>query len=151
MSDESKRNYLNILIICVLSFAAWTVSASNLQDSAVGTADQLFTALQDGDTAQIEALLDPEVLIFESGKVEASFAEYAAEHMGADMKFMQGVEREIVSRKVVEEGDVAVVTTRAQLAGTYRNRPVEITTNETLLLQRQDAGWRITHVHWSSR
>ena len=121
------------------------------QGDLVIVADGLQAALKNSDESALRAILDEDVLIFESGGVESSFAEYASHHMGADMSFMQGIEREILSRTVTAQGDLGVVITRSRLSGTYRNRPSDISSNETLVLQRQEQGWRVIHIHWSAK
>jgi mono/diheme cytochrome c family protein/ketosteroid isomerase-like protein len=112
--------------------------------------DQLYQALVTGEPDRVRALLDDEVLIFESGGVESDFAEYAAHHLSADMAFLKPLQQTVLERKVFEQGDQAVVASRSSLRGTYKDKNVDLVSTETLLLQRQDGAWRIKHIHWSS-
>ena len=145
----------NILIyILIISFTLVIpngVFAQNLQRDAVQTADSLYEALKAGNTREVEAILDPQVLVFESGFVEASFEEYASEHLGADIEYMKTVEREILSRNVYAQGDITVIATRARFNSTYNDKTTVTMSNETLVLKRKQQGWLITHIHWSSK
>ena len=119
--------------------------------SAEETVDSLYAALKTANTELVRTILDPEVLIFESGGVEASLEEYESHHMGADMAFMANMDREIISRKIIEQGGMCVVATQAKVSGSYHDKPIDSKSTETLILQRKEQGWRITHIHWSSR
>lgn len=112
--------------------------------------DRFHAALARGDTDAAVALLADDVLIFESGGVERSRAEYAAHHLGADAKFAQAVPRSVTSRSVAVIGDVAWVATEGRTTGTYDGHTVDSVSTETMLLRNGSAGWKIAHIHWSS-
>ena len=108
-------------------------------------------ALTAGDSAGALAALAEDVVIYESGGVEASRAEYASHHLGADMMFAAAVTREVEHQTSGMSGDVAWVLSRSHTTGTFRDREMNTRGTETMLLRRTDDGWKITHVHWSSR
>jgi len=112
-------------------------------------ADQFSQALKNHDEVTIRALLDENVLIFESGGVESSLEEYASHHMSADMAFMEGMEKEITCRTVQDNGDMAVVSTQYRMFGSYKGKDYDRTSLETLVLKRTESGWKIVHIHWS--
>ncbi|HEV2044415.1 MAG TPA: hypothetical protein VGR05_07020, partial [Sphingomicrobium sp.] len=58
---------------------------------AAATVDAFHAALRQGDTRSAVALLADQVLIFESGGVERSKAEYESHHLGADAAFAKAV------------------------------------------------------------
>lgn len=107
-------------------------------------------ALSEGDAQRVRALLDPGVLILESGGVERSLEEYASGHMNSDMAFMQAVSSQRLSRHSRTSADMAWVATETALRGTYNDRDIAVKSQETLVLQRADGQWRIVHVHWSN-
>lgn len=112
---------------------------------------RLLHALDEGDATQVEALLWPDVLIYESGGIERGFAEYARHHMPADMAFASAVERQPLDHKLYELGDHAIYAGSSRLSGEFKGRPIDLITTETLLLRRDaDSGWRVQHIHWSS-
>lgn len=119
-------------------------------DSPQATADAFHDALAAGDEAAVRRLLAPEVLILESGGSEKSLEEYAAHHMRADMEFMRAVKAELLSRASGITGDTAWVATERAVRGKVGARDVAVKSQETLVLRREAAGWRIVHVHWSN-
>ncbi len=112
---------------------------------------RLRSALTAGDAQAVANLLDPQVVIYESGGVESDFAEYAAHHLPADMAFMQGVKHDLLDEYSRVFGNQAVYWGRSRVRGTYKDKPVDLYSNETLWLQRVEGQWRIRHIHWSSR
>ncbi len=116
----------------------------------VGTVMAFHAALASGDTDAALTHLAEDVMIFESGGVESSRAEYASHHLKADAAFSAAVPRSLVSRSQGEDGDAAWVMSVEIVAGTYRSRAVNSRSVETMLLRRVDGQWRIVHIHWSS-
>ncbi len=112
--------------------------------------DQFFRALASGDASAAGALLDPAVVIYESGGVERSRTEYAAEHLGADAAFLKSATHKMISRTGEVVGDLAWVATEARLTS-LGAKPVDLVSTETMILRKQPGGWRIVHIHWSSR
>ena len=47
-------------------------------------------------------------------------------------------------------GDIAFVATESSLKSSG-TKPVDLVTTETMVLKRTLQGWRVTHIHWSSR
>ena len=115
-----------------------------------GTVDAFHAALARGDTVGALDLLAEDVLIFESGGIERSRAEYASHHLGADAEFAAAVTRTPVSRSHGEQGDAAWVTSVETVKGTFRGRAIDSRSVETMLLRRTAGRWRIQHIHWSS-
>jgi ketosteroid isomerase-like protein/mono/diheme cytochrome c family protein len=115
------------------------------------TARRFHEALSSGDPAKVKALLDPKVLVLESGGAERSRAEYAAHHLGADLQFLRTVRAELQGQSSDTVGDLAWVASESRLTGTTNDRPVDLLSTETLVMQRSSDGWKIVHVHWSSR
>lgn len=119
--------------------------------SPVDTAKALHDALSSADSSKVKALLDPKVLILESGGAERSWAEYAAHHLKADMEFLKTVTYKLQRQTGDTVGDLAWVASEARMTGTSKDKPVDIQSTETLVLKRAAAGWKVVHVHWSSR
>jgi ketosteroid isomerase-like protein len=117
----------------------------------VAVVDEFHAALASGDPSKALDLLADDVLIFESGGVERSRAEYASHHLAADAAFSSAVRRTLVSRSHGEAGDTGWVTSVETVAGTYRGRAINGRSVETMLLSRVAGKWRISHIHWSSK
>ena len=119
--------------------------------SPVDTAKALHEALSSGDASRVKALLDPKVLILESGGAERSQAEYAAHHLKADMDFMKTVTYRLERQTGDTVGDLAWVASESRMTGASKEKPVDIQSAETLVLKKTSTGWKVVHVHWSSR
>jgi ketosteroid isomerase-like protein len=117
--------------------------------TATEVADQFGQALKENNEPAVRNLLDENVLIFESGSVESSLEEYASHHMSADMAFMQEIEKEIITRSVVENGDMVVISTKYRMFGTYKAQNFDKTSLESLVLKKTEGTWKIVHIHWS--
>ena len=125
--------------------------AQNTDESAVRAVATAFgTALAAGDSLSAIALLHPDVVIFENGTWE-SLEEYRQGHLRADMQFLQGLKREIVRDSVTISGDLALVTRSSSTTGTAGARAIDSLGAETMVLMRTASGWKIRHIHWSSR
>lgn len=108
-------------------------------------------ALASGDSSQALALLAPDVLIYENGSVETSRDEYRSHHLPADIAFASSTTREVIAQSVGQSADIAWLTTTTATTGTFRGREINARGTETMLLRQTPEGWRITHIHWSSR
>ena len=117
---------------------------------AILVAARLHAAIAAGDVDTLRSLLAPEVLIFESGGVESSLAEYAGHHMPADMAFMKSMQEDVMSRQVFDAGDWATVVTHSRVHGVYEGQDVDLSSTETLVMKNVDGQWQIVHIHWSS-
>jgi ketosteroid isomerase-like protein len=116
----------------------------------VGTVMAFHAALASGDTDAALMYLAEDVVIFESGGVENSRAEYASHHLEADAAFSAAVPRTLVSRTHGTQGDMAWVMSVETVTGTYRTRAINSRSVETMMLRQVNGQWRIVHIHWSS-
>lgn len=129
-----------------------SASAQGPSDSEpAAVVDRFQKALVGGDTTTASSLLDPAVKIFESGDIERSREEYASHHLGADAQFMKTATVKLLSRSGDAVGDLAWVGTESTISATASGKPVDIVSTETMVLKKAADGWRITHIHWSSR
>lgn len=120
-------------------------------DGPLAIAKALHAAISGGDANKVQALLDPNVLILEGGNVERSRAEYAAHHLASDLKFMQSVSYKLERQRGDTTGNLAWVVSEARLTGVREGKPVDLVSTETLVLKKSNGGWKIVHIHWSSR
>jgi ketosteroid isomerase-like protein len=118
---------------------------------AVAVVDAFHAALQENDvTGALFALAD-DVVIFEGGRVERSKVEYASHHAPADAAYSAAVPSTLLRRTAFAEGAAAWIVSEARAKGSYKEKAVDQLTTETMLLRKDPAGWRIIHIHWSSR
>jgi ketosteroid isomerase-like protein len=142
------RSFLRLALAVLLLVLAPAHAAGPSIDPA-GTVDAFHFALKAGDRRKALELLSPDVVIFEQGHFEKSRAEYAAKHLKEDMDFAAITRRSVARRDVQMSQDMAWVMSVIRTTGKINNRPVDITTNETMLLRREGGRWQIRHIHWS--
>lgn len=119
--------------------------------AAAAVADAFDAALKSGDGPAALALLADDVLVLEQGGAERSKAQYAAEHLDSDIAFSRAVTSTRVRRAGCAWSGTAWIATEARATGRFRDKEVDRLSAETLVLRREPAGWRIVHIHWSSR
>ena len=95
-------------------------------------------------------MLASNVLIFESGGVERSKAEYAAHHLESDAAFAKMTTHRVIRQSGAAAGDTAWIATEGRTTGTYKEQVVNSASSETMVLRRAKRVWRIVHIHWSS-
>lgn len=130
---------------------AETKPVATPQTEAAAVVDAYHAALHRNDTKAAAALLDDKVLIYEGGVAEQSKAEYAAHHLNADGAFSSKMNETIVRRTDGASGNFAWVATEGRTNGRYKDRDINLTTTETMVLRRANGTWKIVHVHWSSQ
>ena len=142
---------MRMLGVLSLALVATAPTARAQEPGPVEIVRAFYAALEAGDSAAALEMLAPDVMIFEGGGVEASRDEYASHHLRSDIAFVQSITREVTREMSGMEGEVAWVLGEASTRGTYRGRPIDSVVAETMILKRTPAGWRIVHIHWSSR
>ena len=130
----------------VLGAASLALSATDAA-SPVSTVNAFRRALESGQEQAALELLAPELLVYESGDQNRTRGEYAAHHLRADMAFLAKVRVRMLEQRASGDGALAWVATRSRISGPT----ADLVGTETMVLRREAAGWRIVHVHWSSR
>lgn len=146
------------LLASLAPFPAWAlagpVQAVDVMPQAAEAAsvvDAFHAALKAGNTDAALALLSEDVTIFEEGGAERSRSEYEAHHLGADAAYAAASESTMSRRAGWVSGDAAVITSEGTTTGQAGNSATVRMTVETMILKRDPQGWRIQHIHWSSR
>ncbi|MSQ91724.1 MAG: DUF4440 domain-containing protein [Gammaproteobacteria bacterium] len=119
--------------------------------AAAATVDRFFDALSAGDIEQAGAELDPQVIILESGGAEHSAAEYLGGHAKDDAEFLKAAQQNLERRTGRVSGDLAWIASESELQVQQDGKPLTIVSTETMVLRSTNGGWKIVHIHWSSR
>ena len=127
-----------------------TVAAAS-QSAPVLVVDAFHAAMGRADAAGVADLLLDDAVIFEQGGAESSKAEYVEAHLPGDIAYSQGMTDTVASRGSTVQGNLAWVLTQGRTTGTYEGKTVDRLTTETMVLKKTRGGWRIAHIHWSSR
>ncbi|WP_277573792.1 YybH family protein [Xanthomonas euvesicatoria] len=118
---------------------------------AVAVVEQFSSALQAGDLQRAGTFLAEDVLILESGGAERSREEYLDGHATHDAAFLKTAHVQQRRRTARADGDLAWVGSESEVHTTREGGPVTLLSTETMVLKRTPQGWRIVHIHWSSR
>lgn len=124
---------------------------SSPEQSVRLAAHELHDALAAGDSAAVLELLADDVRVYESGHAETRW-EYQAGHLAVDIEFAGAVERETIAEHVRTNGEgMALYLSEYRSTGTFHGEEIDSRGTETLVLERRPDGWKIVHIHWSSR
>ena len=118
---------------------------------AVAVVDQFSAAIKAVRIAEASALLDPNVLVLESGGSERSRDQYLAEHAQADAEYMKDASQDLRYRQARIVGDIAWVGTESTVSHGKAGKAASSLSTETMVLRKTSQGWKIVHIHWSSR
>lgn len=117
----------------------------------VEVVEDFQAALVAGDIDRAASHLDPAVVILESGGAERSREEYLAGHAKADSEFLGAATILPGPRTARVEGDFAWVASEARFEYGNEGGRKSVAGAESMVLRREASGWKIVHVHWSSR
>jgi ketosteroid isomerase-like protein len=131
--------------------AAMTKREGEAAKAAIATVERFERALADGDRTAALNTLSQDLVVFESGHAERSREEYAASHLDADIAFLKTAKTRLLSRITSAVGDTVAVLSETEIRSERDGKATTRASLETLLLRRTVDGWRITHIHWSSR
>lgn len=121
-----------------------------IEDEVRRVVNEFWSALRTGDSTTVVRLLHPEARIFEGGHAE-TIEEYRNGHLRSDIAFAQAVRSETTWDEVFPGETVAVYMSERRASGEYRGREIDSRGAETIVLARTAEGWRLRHIHWSSR
>lgn len=130
---------------------ASTQQVSEQAKPVVAVVEQFSSALKAGDLKRAGEVLADDVLILESGGAERSRDEYLGGHATHDAAFLKDAHIQITRRTARMEAAIAWVGTESELHATKAGKPLTLLSTETMVLKNTPAGWRIVHIHWSSR
>jgi len=134
--------------------SAVTASPMDVPDDAqpaVRVVNDFGRALAAGDLNTVATLLDARVLILESGGAQRSRAEYLEHHAPSDARFLGSAQVNLRRRTARVEGVLAWVASESEIRTARDGKPLTLLSTETMVLRHNPAGWRIVHIHWSSR
>ncbi len=136
----------------VSSGAGSPATSDSPGDSAevAATVARFHAALAAGDSGAALGLLQPHVVILESGGAE-DLAAYRGHHLPADIEFARAGPSTRGATTVRVRGDVAWASGTSVTQGQFRGRAINSAGAELMVLERTAQGWRIAAIHWSSR
>lgn len=137
------------LILVAINLAGAETNAPNAA-AIKRTVEEFHSALNNGKSGAVMALLQPDAMIVEGGTVQ-SRDEYQSEHLAADIAFASAIGGKQLDAIVRQTGEVAWVTSTFRVAGTFKDKKINERAAETMILTKTPGGWRIRAIHWSSQ
>ena len=110
---------------------------------------EFHKALKNNKKDVVLKILEDSVLIYEGGGVERSAKEYSSHHLPADIAFMSKMEVKLIEHLVKIYGDIAISSSRSIIKGKYKDKTIEKTSMETIVLRKIKGRWKIINIHWS--
>ncbi len=132
-------------------FPVYVQDVSPQANEAAAAVDAFAAAMKAMDLELMAQALSPEVVILEGGKSERSRDEYLGHHAVADAMFMQSAQVINRYRKARASDNFAWVATESIIEISKDGEQKKLHSTETMLLEKSDSGWKIVHIHWSSR
>ena len=137
-----------LVLACRTADAQATARATEAEVRRVVTG--FSAALQSGDTARAMGYLHPDLVVYEEGTAE-NREHYRTHHLAADIAFLAQVRPADAHDQLTVSGQMALYLREYRMRGTWRGKPVDSAGVVTLVLIRTPRGWKIRHIHWSSR
>lgn len=108
-------------------------------------------ALSNGDFETVAASFARDARVFEGGKAESSLEGYLEHHLKPEMPMLTELNRDVISKVIYRHGEAGWASIEARLWGAVGEREIDSSHVETMNFVFVHGGWKIAHVHWSSR
>ena len=142
---------LGLLLSLASPAAGLAQPEATVDELAVRAVVQAFKdALAAGDSSAALSYLHPDLVVYEAGHAE-TLVEYRAGHLAADMEFAAAVETSVLEQGTIVRPEMALWVSESASKGEFRGRAIDAHGTETIVLLPTESGWKILHVHWSSR
>src|SRR5688572_26570743 len=139
-----------IVALAVLSLSACGRDTATDEADVRTTLESFYGAMKTADTAKAMALIADEAMFVEGGRLETR-DEYEKNHLPADISFEKQVTGKRGPWRITFKDDTAWAIATTDYDGIFDGAPVSFTSAQLAVLTREDAGWRIRSIHWSSR
>lgn len=153
LASRSARLLPHALLVGLLACAAACARSQSPVDAerdVKAGLESFYAAMGRGDAAGAMAVIAPDAMFIESGRLETR-AEYEANHLPLDIQFEKQVTGKRTLHRVTIDGDTAWVIATTDFDGTFDGRPVSFVSSQLAVMSRQDGRWLIRSIHWSSR
>ena len=139
-------------LVVLLALVSALVSEASTEESApiAAVVDAFHAAVQRGNGKAAMELLAPDAVVLESG-VSQTLEVYEKHHLAEDIAFASATKTEGSPLIVKQEGNVAWTTASSKTTGTFKGRKIDSAGVELMVLTKDNSGWRIRAIHWSSR
>lgn len=143
------RHARRLLVAAGLALAG-TASAQTARLPA-DAVDGFRAALKRKDTGGALSFLDRSLVVFEFGVTDPTVEAYALSHLPGDIDMAAVSDWSLQARRVGGSGDERWVLSTYHVTGKLPDgKPIDQVMQETAIVRRIGASFRIVHLHWSS-
>ena len=138
-------------VLAALSLNACASQPDTAKDEAdvTATLDTFYGAMKAGDPAKAMSMIAQDAQFVESGRVETR-EEYEKNHLPLDIEFEKQVSGKRAPMRIRINGDTAWVIASTEFVGAFNGRDLAFVSRQLAVLSREQEGWRIRSIHWSS-
>lgn len=147
------KNYKLITLLLLLFGISGTTLAQSDADEVKQVLARYKKALESLNVDGTEVLFMKNSQVIESGKVEGTYEDYLAHHIGPELDHFKSFHFENYKVEVTVTGDYAfaVETYNYTIVLKKDNTEIKRTGVASSFLKRDDNDWKIMHMHNSSR
>jgi ketosteroid isomerase-like protein len=109
--------------VLITAPACGSASTADAETEAMAVLESFYGAMKKGDTAAAMALIAPDALFVESGRLETR-AEYEKNHLPNDIEFESQVTGKREPVRITVNGDTAWIIANTEYNGTFDGSPV---------------------------
>ena len=140
-----------VAMACALALSACATRDTAQDEADVRTTlESFYAAMKTPDPAAAMAVIADDAVFLEGGRLETR-EEYEKNHLPADIEFEAQVTGKREPWRITVRDDTAWAIAMTEYDGTFNEAPVAFTGAQLAVLSREEAGWRIRSIHWSSR
>lgn len=156
---------LVIVLLCSGTQAAWghdqhahqeTAQAkpaeSKPKDAVLKVLADYRAAMEARSVEKLANVIDPDLLVLEGVYKNVSWADYRDNHIGPEMKeWKEFRTQDPRVLEVIVHGELAYAVEEATFTIVTADKTVTLAGAETFVLKKDPAGWKIRHLHFSSK
>ena len=141
-----KRLLLAFLLMAVLPLVAPASSEEEPVRKALRAYDE---AVAKKDVETVRTFLAPELLLYEHSVRNDGAKDAFENHLKPEILEADGLQLSFSDVRVTANLGLALVTRQYQVKGTFQDKAVDSTGNETQVWKQTDGQWKLIHIHYS--
>ena len=150
---RANRNVSVAAVFALLLISSCASAPDTAKDEAdvTATLDTFYGAMKTGDAAKAMSMIAQDAQFIESGKLETRDEYQEKNHLPLDIGFEKQVSGKRSPLRIRLNGNTAWVIASTEFVGTFDGRDLAFVSRQLAVLTREDTGWRIRSIHWSSQ
>ena len=148
------------VVVMGLMFLAYSVEAGDRRVTRITKGEKEIAAVLNAyrsaltarDVESLNKVFREDAIIFENSSVEGTWTEYRDHHLRPEFEHLSGFEVGPSNLEVTREGNTAWAIDHFPFTVvTEKGERIRLNAAVTYVLRRDRTGWKVVHMHWSSR